>query len=114
MRLILRGSSSGFLGHEPVGCISVVRYESGFAFLGFYIVRPPFRGRGYGYHLWRAGLQCLEGCKVGLDGVVAQQENYRRSGFMLAHRNIRFGGRPQCGKPQDPRLTPTASLSWRN
>jgi hypothetical protein len=29
---------------------------------------------------------------IGLDGVVAQQDNYRRSGFRLAYRNIRYGG----------------------
>jgi hypothetical protein len=29
---------------------------------------------------------------IGLDGVVAQQENYRKSGFQLAYANIRYGG----------------------
>ena len=29
---------------------------------------------------------------VGLDGVVAQQQNYRKSGFALAYANIRYGG----------------------
>ena len=29
---------------------------------------------------------------IGLDGVVAQQENYRRSGFQLAYANVRYGG----------------------
>ena len=29
---------------------------------------------------------------IGLDGVVAQQENYRKSGFELAYANIRYGG----------------------
>jgi GNAT superfamily N-acetyltransferase len=99
------GFLMGFLGEEPVGCISVVRYGGHFGFLGFYIVRPEFRGRGYGYQLWQAGLQRLESRTVGLDGVVAQQDNYRRSGFTLAHRNIRFGGRPRCDGPHDPRLT---------
>jgi hypothetical protein len=29
---------------------------------------------------------------IGLDGVVAQQENYKKSGFKLAYRNIRYEG----------------------
>ena len=29
---------------------------------------------------------------IGLDGVVAQQDNYRKSGFQLAYANIRYGG----------------------
>ena len=29
---------------------------------------------------------------VGLDGVVAEQDTYRRSGFDLAYRNVRYGG----------------------
>jgi hypothetical protein len=94
----------GGLGVEPIGCISVVRYDATFAFLGFYIVRPEMRGCGYGYRLWQAGMQRLEGYTVGLDGVIAQQDNYRRSGFVLAHRNIRFGGESGCERPSDPRL----------
>jgi hypothetical protein len=35
----------------------------------------------------------LDGRNVGLDGVVAQQENYVKSGFSLAWRNQRFEGR---------------------
>src|SRR5688500_3002210 len=46
----------------------------------------------------------LEDCTVGLDGVVAQQDNYARSGFVLAHRNVRFGGSPQVEPPRDKRL----------
>jgi GNAT superfamily N-acetyltransferase len=92
------------LGGEPVASISVVRYADAFGFLGFYIVRPDQRGRGIGYRLWQAGLAHLDGCTVGLDGVVAQQGNYARSGFVLAHRNLRFGGTPQVEAPRDPRL----------
>jgi GNAT superfamily N-acetyltransferase len=98
----------GFLialcGGAPVASISVVRYADAFAFLGFYIVRPPFRGRGYGLRLWQAGMARLEGRTVGLDGVVAQQANYARSGFVLAHRNIRFGGDVRVEAPSDARL----------
>ncbi|MBY0333825.1 MAG: GNAT family N-acetyltransferase [Acetobacteraceae bacterium] len=76
---------------QPVACISVVRYTPDYGFLGFYICRPEHRGKGHGLALWQAGMAHLGARCVGLDGVVAQQGNYRRSGFALAHRNIRFG-----------------------
>jgi len=78
----------------------VVRYESHFAFLGFYIARPEIRGKGYGIQIWRAGMEWLAGRNVGLDGVVAQQANYRKSGFVLAWNNSRFEGAvPDAGVP---------------
>jgi ribosomal protein S18 acetylase RimI-like enzyme len=83
----------GVLDGEPVASIFAVRYGAGFGFIGGYIVRPAYRGRGYGMALWRAGMARLEGRNVGLDGVPAQQANYARSGFRLAHRNVRYEGR---------------------
>lgn len=82
----------GLLGDEPVASISVVKYSSSFGFLGFYIVRPEYRGRGYGMQIWRAGLDSLSGRNIGLDGVVAQQENYKKSGFVWAYANVRYQG----------------------
>ena len=91
-----RADPEGFLVGEvdgsPASCISVVRYGSGFGFLGFYIVKPEFRGRGFGWKTWLAGLSHLGGRNIGLDGVIDQQDNYRKSGFKLAHRNIRYRG----------------------
>jgi hypothetical protein len=43
--------------------------------------------------LWNAGIDYLAGRNVGLDGVVGQQENYKKSGFRLAYRNIRYEGK---------------------
>lgn len=86
------GFLMGVLGDEAIASISVVKYDDTFGFLGFYIVKPEFRGQGYGFQLWQAGLDYLQGCNIGLDGVVAQQENYLQSGFQLAYRNIRFEG----------------------
>ena len=100
----------GLLDGEPIGCITVVRYPGSFAFLGFYIVRPEHRGRGHGLAIWRAGLEHGRGCNIGLDGVVAQQDNYRRSGFVLAHRNIRYGGVVAASVPSDPALMPLAEV----
>ncbi len=79
---------------EPVSSISVVRYGADYGFLGFYIVRPDARGSGAGIATWNAGMAYLRGRCVGLDGVVDQQDNYLKSGFGLAGRNIRHSGRP--------------------
>src|SRR5206468_7373287 len=67
-------------------------YDDRFAFLGFYIVRAGFRGAGHGVHIWNAAIAHAGSRVIGLDGVVAQQDNYRKSGFQLAYANIRYGG----------------------
>ncbi|MEO0456808.1 MAG: GNAT family N-acetyltransferase [Cyanobacteria bacterium P01_A01_bin.114] len=82
----------GVLNGEPIASLSAVKYGKSFGFIGFYIVKPDFRGMGYGLKLWQAGLKSLQSRNIGLDGVVAQQENYIKSGFNLAYRNIRYEG----------------------
>lgn len=89
----------GCLEDEPVGCISVVAYDDSFGFLGLYIVRPAFRGKGFGWKLWQAGIAYLGMRNIGLDGVVAQQDNYKKSGFHLAYCNIRYEGVGQAAQP---------------
>ncbi|MCX5409099.1 GNAT family N-acetyltransferase [Streptomyces sp. NBC_00335] len=96
----------GRLHGEPVACISAVRYGDGFGFIGFYIARPDVRGQGYGIRLWRAGMERLHGRLVGLDGVVEQQDNYRKSGFRSAWNNVRHEGAP-LATGQPPRETAT-------
>ncbi|MFO0991792.1 MAG: GNAT family N-acetyltransferase [Hyphomicrobiales bacterium] len=87
-----QGFLIGEIDGKPVAIVSTVNYDSNFSFLGFYIVRPGLRGQGYGWHIWQAGMKHAGSRVVGLDGVVAQQENYKKSGFTLAYRNIRYGG----------------------
>jgi len=91
----------GLLGNEPIATISAIKYGKTFGFIGFYIVKPEYRSRGYGIQIWSAALKHLEGLNIGLDSVVAQQETYRKSGFELASRNIRYegisGGKPPYG-----------------
>ncbi|MFC9294915.1 GNAT family N-acetyltransferase [Streptomyces sp. NPDC057011] len=87
----------GRLDGEPVASISAVRYGAGFGFIGFYIARPAVRGQGYGIRLWHAGMDRLHGRLIGLDGVVDQQDNYRKSGFRSAWNNIRHEGVPRGG-----------------
>jgi len=76
----------------PAATVSCVNYGADFAFLGFYIVREDLRGRGYGLRIWNAAIAHAGTRVIGLDGVVAQQKNYRKSGFELAYSNIRYGG----------------------
>jgi GNAT superfamily N-acetyltransferase len=82
----------GLLDDEPVATISAVKYDDSFGFIGFYIVKPEHRGKGYGFQIWNAAMASLTGRTIGLDGVVAQQDNYRKSGFALAYRNVRYEG----------------------
>jgi GNAT superfamily N-acetyltransferase len=86
------GFMGGWLGDRMIASISVINYGPSFAFLGFYIVEAPYRGQGYGYRLWRHAVLHAGERLVGLDGVLAEQDNYRRSGFELAYRNVRYGG----------------------
>lgn len=82
----------GELDGEAAATVSCVNYGASFAFLGFYMVRPDLRGRGLGLQIWKAAIAHAGARIIGLDGVVAQQANYRKSGFELAYPNIRYGG----------------------
>ncbi len=80
-----QGFLIGELDGAAAATISCVNYDDRFSFLGFYIVRPDLRGRGYGLRIWNAAIAHAGARTVGLDGVVAQQENYKKSGFVLAY-----------------------------
>src|SRR5262245_30401011 len=88
--------ANGFLLGEvdgaPAAMVSCVNYDASFAFLGFYMVRADLRGRGLGLRLWKSALAHAGHRVIGLDGVVAQQPNYLKSGFQLAYANVRYGG----------------------
>lgn len=87
------GFLAGHYDNQIIATISAVKYGSSFGFIGLYLVKEEFRGYGFGFKLWEAAMSSLSGRNIGLDGVLAQQENYKKSGFTLAHRNIRFSGR---------------------
>jgi len=82
----------GELDGTPAATVSCVNYDERFAFLGFYIVRADLRGKGYGLRIWDAAIAHAGTRVIGLDGVTAQQENYKKSGFQLAYANVRYGG----------------------
>ena len=107
----------GFLVAESagrvLGCISAVSYGAAFGFIGLFIVAPDWRGQGIGRSLWDAGMARLSGRVVGLDGVPAQQDYYRRKGFELAWQNVRFSGtaQPRAAVP-DTWIGPLAAIDF--
>lgn len=111
----VQDSGGFFIGRvdgEPVSAISVVNYGADYSFLGWYLVRPDVRGQGFGLTTWKTALAHAENRTVGLDGVVDQQDNYRRSGFELAHRTFRFSGTaPAAQAPADVRAVRPEDLT---
>jgi GNAT superfamily N-acetyltransferase len=69
---------------KVVAIVSAVRYGEDSGWVGFYIVAPEHRGRGYGQTIFRHALAHMENrpC-IGLDAVLQQVENYKASGFTI-------------------------------
>jgi len=103
----------GLVDGELISSISVVAYDNTFGFLGFYIVVPDYRHRGYGISIWNEALTHLPTQNVGLDGVVSEQENYKKSGFNVAYRNIRYEGTGSNQKSERPNITPLSDVPFR-
>jgi ribosomal protein S18 acetylase RimI-like enzyme len=93
--------SQGFvaaeINGELIGGGSIVAYEKKYGFMGFFIMRPEYRGRGLGDQLWherkRRLLARLDAdAAIGLDGVFNMQHYYSRGGFRFVGRDLRFEG----------------------
>lgn len=83
------------LDGEMIGGGAITSYNGDFGFMGFFIVRPEYRGRGFGQTLWHARRQRLldrlrPGASIGMDGVFEMQDYYAKGGFSFSHRNMRF------------------------
>lgn len=94
-----------FVEGRLASAISAVRSGPDFGFIGLYICHPEFRGKGLGRRIWETGIARLGGRTIGLDGVPAQQENYRAMGFVPAYRTWRYCGR-FMPDGIDPSVTP--------
>ena len=55
----------------------------------------------------------LAGRNIGLDGVVAQQENYKKSGFLPAYRNVRYSGQDYASKEPPVSVIPLARVDLK-
>ncbi|MDD5034313.1 MAG: GNAT family N-acetyltransferase [Methylococcaceae bacterium] len=106
------GFLGGFLQGELIGSVSAVAYGESYGFIGLYIVKPDYRGQGYGIRLFKAALGRLGDRVIGLDGVVARQADYARSGFRAVYRHLRFAGLTQEGVPSPSGIIPLAQLPF--
>jgi hypothetical protein len=73
-----------------VASISAINYQRKYGFLALYIVLPENRGHGYGLALWSHAMDYLNNevgvdC-IGLDGVLANEPLYEKSGFRTSYR----------------------------
>ncbi len=82
----------GELNGIPISCISVVRYNSNFNFIGFYIVKPEYRKQGFGLKTWQAAFKLISNQPAALEGALPQVDNYTKSGFKSAHSHQRYQG----------------------
>lgn len=86
-----------FLHDELIGTASIVSYGGIMGFVGLFIVKPEWRGRGWGTRFWNYFIEKLSerlepNAPMALDGVLAMQPYYARSGFVFLHRNLRMAG----------------------
>ena len=100
------------LDGELVGGGAIPAYGDEAGFMGLFIMRPAFRGRGLGRALWYARRDLLRerlapGAPIGMDGVEAMEAFYARGGFVKSHQNRRFQftakphDGPRVGRPAD-------------
>ncbi len=97
----------GCLDGEPVGCIAGVRYDARYGFIGLFLVRPAFRGRGFGVALWRQALAHLgDVACIGLEAAPDRLTDYAGWGFVPAYDTLRWrlpaAIRPRCAAVELP------------
>ncbi|MCP1419072.1 GNAT superfamily N-acetyltransferase [Pseudomonas laurylsulfativorans] len=106
-------------GDELIGGGAITSYHGEFGFMGFFIVRPEYRGQGLGNTLWHARRERLlarlcPGASIGMDGVFAMQDYYAKGGFVFSHRNMRFraGISQRSSQAGNEDIVPLASVPF--
>ncbi|WP_223447848.1 GNAT family N-acetyltransferase [Pseudomonas sp. BF-R-19] len=112
---------AAYQGGELIGGGAITSYNGEFGFMGFFIVRPEYRGQGLGNTLWHARRERLlarlrPGASIGMDGVFAMQDYYAKGGFVFSHRNMRFRAnltaRPTTSQVDDQDIVPLATFPF--
>ncbi len=85
-----QGFFIGKLSGKPIAVGSAIAYNDRFAFCGFYIIKPAYRGQGYGMQLTQTLLDYAGNRIIGIDGVLGMLNKYENIGFTVAHLNARY------------------------
>jgi ribosomal-protein-alanine N-acetyltransferase len=100
----------GWLGNERIGCITGVRYNAAYGFIGLYLVRPPWRGQGYGLQLWRHALEHLQDLAcIGVEAAPDRADDYASWGFQPASATVRW----QAISDGEPAVSPEPGGPWQ-
>ena len=97
---------------EPVGCASAVAYTQEYGFMGFFIVKPLYRGGRIGLLAGGAALDYLGERVVGIDGVEKKVKNYQHYGFKMMYHNIRYEGVAIIGRNFPKNIKPLSELPF--
>jgi GNAT superfamily N-acetyltransferase len=100
----------GKLKDEIISFGSAVCYDDTYGFCGFYMVKPGYRGRGYGLMMTKHRLNYLKNRNVGLDGVLDKVSVYQRIGYEPHHKNIRFHGKKMPKPSKNEQIIPLRQL----
>lgn len=111
------------LDGEMIGGGAITSYGGEFGFMGFFIVRPGFRGRGLGNRIWHERRERLvkrlkPGASIGMDGVFEMQNYYAKGGFAFSNRDLRFcfespeTGLPQLDSSEEEIIKPLTEISF--
>lgn len=102
----------GLLDKEPIAMVSAVAYGEAYGFMGFYIVKPGYRNRGYGSEMVQVGLEYLENRTIGIDSLRPDLVSHRMPDFKPAHVNFRFRWIKDSEREMDPDVISLDQIPW--
>ena len=111
------GFFAGILDGKIIALGSAVIYDEHFAFCGFYIVEPAYRGLGFGLALTKERLAYIGQRNAGIDGVIPMLKKYERLGYTFAYNNARYCGsnlalQSKYSTGNDPAITLLSQIKW--
>ena len=81
----------GRVNTSAIGCIAGIKYNQIYGFIGLYIVKPEYRGYGYGHRLWEKAMTYLNDVQcIGLEAAPHLVNRYSEWGFKKASQTIRW------------------------